>query len=107
MTFDVSPSSPAVASTRFKQIVVEFTAKGIHVLLLGTKPEPSTTFIYLGYTEYAYDSSACDYANDLVAGVKSSRLVMVMMDVYPVFEEMFIPGEFYVIDEVQLIAACT
>ena len=95
---DLDEESAAVAFTRFKKIVTALTARGIRVLYLGTKPEPATFLMHWEYREY--DASIRAYASDLAARTESPPLVMV--DVYPAFEELGNPAKLYDSDDIHL-----
>ena len=95
---DLDLSSAADTFTRFKKIVAALTARGIRVLYLGTKPEPATVLLHREYEEY--DASIRAYASDLAARTESPPLVMV--DVYPAFEELGNPAKLYDSDDIHL-----
>ena len=77
--------------------IIDFGARAIY---LGTKPEPETTSLHVEYQEY--DAKIREYVNELKASDPVSPPPLVMVDVYPAFEDMGNPDDLYQRDKLHL-----
>lgn len=80
--------SAANTFDKFVAVVDKINISGARALYLGTKPEPSTTSMHASYREY--DELIRNYADSIANSTSPPPLVMI--DVYPSFEELGNPS---------------
>jgi len=96
---DLWGSSAATTFNDFKAVVQEIHAAGARVVYVGTKPEPSTTYLHAKYREY--DALIRAHAASLAAAADSDP-PLVMVDSYKGFEDLGNPKSLYNNDRLHL-----
>lgn len=87
----------------FVNILTAATDNGIkQVIYVGTKPEPGTKKLHKKYRQY--DTKIREKATELALGTNSQLPPLVMIDVYPIFDEIEQedPGALYKKDDLHL-----
>lgn len=99
---DLDGTSVKTTFKRFKQVINRARNNGARVIMMGTKPEPSTTSLHKKYR--SYDNKIKRYAKNLASQDINSPPPLIFVDVYKSFVSMGNPSNLYDSDDLHLSA---